>query len=324
MTASKTVLTFALSLVVVGSAAAPALAQDFPTRPIRIIVGFPPGGSNDLLARMLATKMSERIGKQVVVDNRAGASGIVASEITAASPPDGHTLMLVSVAHTANPALRKLKYDTEKSFDPVAKLGSGPAFLVVHPSVQATSVKELVDFIKANPGKLNMAHAGPGTYQHMASSQFLSMASLDALLVPFKGGGPALIDVLSGNSHILLVQHATVASHIKSGKLRLLAVSSEKRIDTHPELPTVSESGVPGYTSENWWGIVGPAGLPKAIVDKLIAEMHIAQDTPEFKDVLEREGARAVKTSAAEFGRFLSAEIAKWAKVVKDGNITVD
>ncbi len=315
--ASRMVATLLLLL----ATAAGAFAQDFPTRPIRMVVGFPPGGSNDLLARMLATKLSDRIGRQVVVDNRAGASGAIASEIVATAPADGHTLMLVSVAHTANPSLYKLKYDTEKAFMPIAQLGAGAAVLVIHSSVEAKSLKELVELARKNPGKLHMAHAGNGTYQHMASSQLLNMAGIDVTLVPFKGGGPAMVDVVGGHSQILLVSYVHAVSHLKSGKLRLLGISSANRLENLPDIPTISESGVPGYVSDNWWGVVGPAGIAKPIVDKLISEILAVQDLRDFQETLEREGARSVKLTGAAFGKKISDEIAKWAKVVKDGNI---
>lgn len=321
---SKPIVSRLLAAVAVVIATANgAAAQDFPTRPIRMVVGFPPGGSNDLLARMLATKLSDRIGRQVVVDNRSGASGVVASEIVAAAPADGHTLMVVSVAHTANPSLYKLKYDTEKVFTPIAQLGAGAAVLVIHPGVEAGSLKELLELVRKNPGRLHMAHAGNGTYQHMASSQLLSMAGADVTLVPFKGGGPAMVDVVGGHTQILLVSYVHVSSQIKSGKLRLLGISSSERLSSLPDIPTIVEGGVPGYASDNWWGVVGPAGIAKPIVDKLISEIVAVQDTREFQETLDREGARVVKLTGAAFGKHISDEIAKWAKVVKEGKINL-
>lgn len=298
-----------------------AVAQEFPSRPIRIVVGFAPGGSNDVIGRIVASKLTERLGKQVIVDNRPGASGVVASEIVAAAPPDGHTLMVVSIAHTANPSLFKLKYDTEKAFAPVAQLGAGSSVLVAHPSLPAASVKELIELARKMPGKLHMAFAGNGTYQHMASSSFLTMAGIDVVLVPFKGGGPALIDVVAGHSQLLIVSMIHVSSHIKAGKLKAFGVTSDKRNEHYPDLPTVAEAGLPGYESENWWGVVGPAGMPRPIVDKLAAEIAIVQDQRELRETLEKEGAWPIKRASAEFGKHLSAEIAKWAKVIKDGNI---
>ncbi len=304
--------------------AAGALAQEFPTRPLRLVVGFSPGGGNDSIGRVMAAKLGDRLGKQIVVDNRPGASGIVASELVAASAPDGHTLMVVSVAHTANPSLMKLKYDTEKSFTPIAQLAAGSSALVAHPGLGIGTVRELIGHARTNPGKLHFAFAGNGTYQHMASSEFLAMAGIEALLVPYKGGGPALIDVLAGHSHLLIVTLVNVATHVKAGKLRALATTGSKRLDNYPDLPTVSESGVPGYVSENWWGIVGPAGIPGPIVDKLATEIAAVQDIRELRETLEKEGAWPVKRSGAAFGTLISGEIAKWAKVVKQGNIKLN
>ena len=298
-----------------------ALAQDFPTRPIRMVVGFPPGGGNDLIGRIVATKLSERLGKQVLVDNRAGASGVVASEIVAASPPDGHTIMVVSVAHTANPSLYKLKYDTETAFTPIAMLGAGSTVLTVNPGVPATSVQELIDLARNSPGKLNLAPAGVGTYQHMASSMFVTMARIDVVQVPFKGGGPAIIDVVGGHTQLSIITLANATGHLKSGKLRALAIGSAKRLASYPDLPTIAEAGVPGYEADNWWGVVGPAGIPKPIVEKLAAEIAVVQAMSEVEETLAKEGAEPVERGAAEFAGYLSREMAKWSKVVKDGNI---
>ncbi len=296
-------------------------AADYPNRPVRIVVGFSAGGSNDLLARMVATKLSERLGKQFVVDNRPGAGGIVGSEVVANSPADGHTLMVMSIAHTANPFLYKLKYDTVKAFVPVAQLGTGVSVLAVNPTLPAKTVKELVAHAKANPGKLQMANAGIGTFQHMAASQLQTLAGIDVVQVPFKGGGPATIDVVAGHTHMAIFTVVQVSGHMKAGKLRALAVGSLKRTAAFPDLPTIDESGVKGYEADNWWGVVGPAGIPQPIVAKLASEIAAVQDLPDFKATLAREGAEPVKRGAAEFGKFLDREMAKWSKVIKDGNI---
>ena len=304
--------------------AAGAAAQDYPARAVRVIVGFPAGGANDLIGRMVATKLSERLGKQFVVDNRAGAGGIVGTDLAAAAQPDGYTLLVVSIAHTANPSLYKLKYDTEKAFTPIAQLGAGTSVLAVHPDVPAKSVRELLDHVRANPGKLNMAHSGIGTFQHMSSSMLLSMAKLDMVLVPFKGGGPATIDVVGGHTQLAIFSVVQVTGHIKSGRLRALGIGSTRRIDSHPDLPTIAEAGVPGYDADNWWGVVGPAGMPQAVVGKLIAEITAVQDTRELQETLDREGARVVKRTGGDFGQMISDEITKWAKVVKDGKIQLE
>ena len=298
--------------------------SDFPSRPIRMVIGFAPGGSNDLIGRMMATKLSERLGKQVVVDNRPGAGGIVASEIVAHAAPDGYTLMVVSIAHTANPFLYKLKYDTEKDFAAIAQLGTGTSVLAIHPGLPVNSVKELSAYAKANPGKLHMGHAGAGTFQHMASVQLLTMAGMDVVLVPYKGGGPVIIDLLAGHTQLSILTLVNTVGHRRSGKLKAIAVGSAQRVASAPDLSTIIEEGVAGYQAENWWGVVGPAGIPKPIVDKLAEEMAAVQDLPDFKLTLEREGAEPVKRGGDVFATFLASEMRKWAKVVKDGNVKME
>ena len=301
-----------------------ASAQDYPARPIRLVIPFPPGGSNDVVGRMVATKLSERLGKQIVVDNRAGAGGVVGTEIAAGAQPDGYTLLVVAISHAVNPWLYKLKYDAMKSFTPVAQLAAGASVLAVNPALPVKSVKDLIDHAKANPGKLNMAHAGVGSFQHLSSSLLLQLTKLDMVLVPFKGGSPAMIDVIGGHSHVVMGSLVQATGHISGGKLRALGVGSAKRLSGFPQWPTVAEAGVPGYDADNWWGIMGPAGLPKPIVDKLVAEIAAVQDQPEIKATFTREGAEIVKRTGADFAAFIQTELAKWEKVVKAGNIKAE
>lgn len=301
-----------------------ASAQDYPARPIRMIIPFPPGGSNDVVGRMVATKLGEKIGKQVIVDNRAGAGGVVGTEVAIAAPPDGYTLLVISLAHAVNPWLYKLKYDSLKSITPIALVGAGPNVLTVNPSLPVHSVKEFLDYAKANPGKLNMAHAGVGSFQHLGSSLFLVTTKLDIVQVPFKGGGPAMIDVIAGHSQVTMGSLVQTTPHIKSGKLRALGVGGLKRVAILPDLPPITEAGVPGYEAINWWGIVGPAGLPQAIVDKVRADVEAVQDTAELQTAFEREGAEVVKMGPAEFGKFIGVELGKWEKVVKEANIKAE
>ncbi len=301
-----------------------AAAQEYPVRPIRLVIPFPPGGSNDVVGRMVAIKLGEKIGKQMVVDNRGGAGGVVGTEAVAGAPPDGYTLLVISLAHAVNPWLYKLKYDPQKSFTPVALIGAGPNVLAVTPGLPVKSVKELIDYAKANPGKLNMAHAGIGSFQHLGSSLFLLMTKLDIVQVPFKGGGPAMIDVIAGHSQVTMGSLVQTTGHIKSGKLRALGVGGTKRVAILPDLPTVAEAGVPGYEATNWWGIVGPAGLPKAIVDKLQADITAVQDNPDLKAAFDKEGADIVKMGPADFTKFIGTELVKWEKVVKEANIKAE
>src|SRR5438128_1507162 len=248
---------------------AAAAAQDYPTKPVRLIIPFPPGGSNDVVGRLFATHMSERLGKQVVVDNRgAGAGGIVGTEVLAHSPHDGYTIGIISIAHAVNPWLYKLPYDPIKAFTPIAILGSGPAVLSVNPELPVKSVKDLLDLAKKEPGKLQYAHAGVGSFQHLAGELFKLTAKVDILALPFKGGGPAMIDVMGGHSKVLFSSLVQTSPHLRSGKLRGLGIASLKRNPVVPDLAPAAET-VPGYEAVNWWGIVAPAGTPAPIVAKL-------------------------------------------------------
>ncbi len=309
--------TFAVLLALATAAA----AQDYPTKPVRLIIPFPPGGSNDLVGRMVATQLGERLGKQVVVDNRGGAGGVIGTEVAANAAPDGYTLLVISLAYTVNPWLYKLKYDPINAFVPVAMLASGPNVLTVHPSVPVNSVAELIALAKQKPGDLNYASAGAGSFQHLGSELFKMMAGVDIVHVPFKGGGPAMIDVVGGHSQVLFSSLVQTMPHIRSGKLKALGVGSVKRAAVLPDVPTIAEAGVPGYTAANWWGIVAPAGTPQAIVDKLYAEITVVLSSPETQKQFSSEGAEVVQKSPAELKEHIAAELAKWQQVVADAKI---
>ena len=301
-----------------------AAAQDYPTKPVRLIIPFPPGGSNDVVGRLFATHLAEKLGKQVVVDNRgAGAGGIVGTEVLAHSPHDGYTIGIISLAHAVNPWLYKLPYDPIKAFTPVSILGSGPAVLSVNPDLPVKSVKELVDMAKKEPGKLQYAHAGVGSFQHLAGELFKLTAKVDILAVPFKGGGPAMIDVMGGHSKVLFSSLVQTSPHLRSGKLRGLGVAGAKRNPVVPDLPTVAET-VPGYEATNWWGIVAPAGTPAAVVARLHKALAEVQDSPELQKQFATEGADIIKMTSAEFGGFMVSEMNKWERVVKEGGIKAE
>src|SRR5262245_158333 len=304
--------------------ATPAAAQEYPTKPVRLVVPFPPGGSNDVVGRIVATQLGERLGKQVVVDNRGGAGGVLGTEAAANAAADGYTLLVISLAHAVNPGLYKLKYDPIKSFVPIAMLGSGVNVLCVHPSVAANTVQELIALARQKPGELNYASAGPGSFQHMGSELFRLMAGVDIVHVPFKGGGPAMIDVVGGHTQILLSSLIQTMPHIRSGKLRALGTGGAKRSPILPDVPTIAEAGVPGYEMANWWGIVAPAGAPPGIVDKLAKEIGLVLSSPETQKVFSTEGAEVAQKTGAEFGRFIEAELAKWQRVVKEAKIKAD
>jgi len=320
----KTGLSLLTALAALLMLAGSAAAQDYPTKPVRLIIPFPPGGSNDVVGRMIATQLGERLGKQVVVDNRGGAGGVLGTEVAAGAAPDGYTILVVSLAYTVNPWLYKLKYDPLKSFVPVAMLASGANVLTVHPSVPVNSLEELIALAKQKPGELNYASAGAGSFQHLGSELFKLMAGVDIVHVPFKGGGPAMIDVVGGHSQVLVSSLVQTGAHIRSGKLKALGVGSAKRSALFPDIPTIAEAGVPGYEMANWWGIVAPTGTPQPIVDKLAKEIGVVLSSPETQKHFASEGAEVVQKTPAEFAAFIEAELAKWQRVVSEAKIKAE
>ncbi len=301
-----------------------AAAQDYPAKPLRLIIPFAPGGSVDIVARLAAQKLGDRLGKQVVAENRSGAGAVLGTELAIAAPPDGHTLLLVSLAHAVNPHIYKLNYDTAKALSFVASLGNGASVLTVHPSVPANSVQELIALAKSKPGTLHFAHAGVGSFTHTASVLFSMMAGIDTTMIPFKGGGPAMIDVLGGHSQLLMNSYLASLQHVRAGKLRALGVSDTRRSDLLPGVPTIAESGVPGYQAANWWGIAVPAGTPQPIVERLNKEINAILTSDEVKKMFDDQGAVPVPMSVPEFVKFYDDELAKWGKVVKAANIKLN
>lgn len=312
----------AVGLATVGALAAlPANAQGYPLRPVRLIVPFPPGGSNDIVGRVIGQHLSERIGKPVVVDNRGGAGGTIGTEIAVRAQPDGYTLLIISVAYSYNPSIYKLPYDPVKAIAPVSMLGSGPNVLVVNPSVPVKSVKDLIALAKAKPGQLNYATAGIGSFQHLSSELFRIMSGVDIVHIPYKGGGPAMLAVMSGQAQMSIGSLIQTIPHIRSGKFRTLAVGSAKRNPALPDAPTIAEAGVPGYEASNWWGIVAPAGVSPAIVKRLSTEVATILSTPEIQKWFVNDGAEAVIKSPDEFRAWIVSEMGKWGKVVKQAGI---
>jgi tripartite-type tricarboxylate transporter receptor subunit TctC len=301
-----------------------AAAQDYPVKPVRLIIPFPPGGSNDVVGRMIATHLGEHLGKQVIVDNRSGAGGVIGTEIGANAAPDGYTLAIISIAHAVNPWLYKLNYDPLKSFTPIGVLASGPNVLAINPALPVNSVKELVALAKQKPGELQYASAGVGSFQHLGGELFKLEAGVDMLHVPFKGGGPAMIDVMGGHTKLVFSSLVQTTPHIKSGKLKPLGTGGLKRNPVLPDVPTIAEAGVPGYEAVNWWGIVAPAGTPQAIIDKLHKDIAAVQASPEVQKQFSSEGAEIVQMSPAEFGTFMEREMKKWERVVKEGKIKAE
>ena len=293
----------------------------YPTRAIRLIIPFPPGGSNDVVGRVLATQLGERLGRPVVVDNRGGAGGLIGTELASKAEPDGYTLLFISTAFAAGGSLYKLPYDPLKSFVPVALIAAGPNVLAVSPNLPVNSVRELIALAQAKPGALNMASAGVGSFQHLGSELFRSMAGIEVVIVQYKGGGPAMVDVMAGNTQIILGALVQTLPQIRAGRLKALGVGGRKRSPTLPEVPTISEAGVTGYEAINWWGIIAPAGTPQAIVARLHREIRLIQQSPELQKRFQAEAVEAVAMEPAEFGRFIETEIVKWARVIKEGGI---
>jgi tripartite-type tricarboxylate transporter receptor subunit TctC len=297
-------------------------AAEYPDHPVRLIIPFPPGGSNDVVGRLVAKQLSVKLGAQVFVDNRGGAGGVLGTEAAAVAPPDGYTLLIISLAHAVNPSLYpKLTYDPIKSFAPISILATGPNVLVVNPELPVKDVKELLALARQKPGELDYASAGVGSFQHLGGELFKLTAGVNLQHVPYKGGGPAMQDVIAGHVKVMFSSLVQTTPFIKSGALRALGTGGAKRNPVLPDVPTIAEAGVPGYVSDNWWGIMAPAGTPQPIVDKVYAAAQEALKAPELQEAFAREGAASVTMSTAEFQKYIENEIAKWARVVKEGNI---
>jgi tripartite-type tricarboxylate transporter receptor subunit TctC len=301
-----------------------AAQADYPTRPVRLIIPFPPGGSNDVVGRVIAQHLGDVLGKQVIVDNRGGAGGVVGTEQAAHAAPDGYTLLGISLAHAVNPWLYKLPYDPIKAFAPIGIMGKGPVVLSVNPTLPVHSVKELIAMAKQKPGDLQYASAGVGSFQHLSAELFKLTAAVDLLHIPFKGGGPAMVDVMGGHTKVMFSSLVQTTPNIKSGKLRALGVGGTERSKVLPDIPTIAEAGVPSYESVNWWGIVAPAGTPAPIIEKLHAALSKAQDNPEAQKYFDNEGAVIVRMSTEEFGKYMVSEMNKWEQVVKKGGIKAE
>jgi tripartite-type tricarboxylate transporter receptor subunit TctC len=317
---SKLSRTLAAALVLLALSPC-AFADDYPNRPVRLIIPFPPGGSNDVVGRLVAQQLSVKLGQQVYVDNRGGAGGTLGTEACATAAPDGYTICVISIAHAVNPALYTLKYDPVKSFTPISIFATGPNVLVVNPTSPVKSVKDLLELAKQKPGELNYASAGVGSFQHLGAELFKLQAHVNLTHVPYKGGGPAMQDVVAGHVKIMFSSLIQTTPFIKSGQLLALGTGGSKRSPVLPDVPTIAEAGVPGYTAENWWGLAAPANLPKPIVDRLYAATQAALKSPELTAAFDREGAVAVEMSSDQFGDYIKSEIAKWGHVVKEGNI---
>src|SRR5262245_27423843 len=302
-----------------------APAQDYPRKPVRMIIPYPPGGPTDILGRIVAQNLTEKLGQQVVVENKPGASGMIGADLVAKAPPDGYTLLANASIHVINPSLYKNpSYDAIKDFTPVSLIAEVPLVLVVAPELPVKSVKDLIALAKSSSGKLNFASSGNAAAPHLAGEAFKIATGVDMQHVPYKGSGPALTDLMGGQVQLMFDSLPSSISHVKSGKLRAIAVTTAKRSSALPSVPTIAESGVPGFDISTWYGIWAPAGTPKEIVGKLSGEIAKIVKVPDVRERLAGLGAEPVGNSPDEFAAYCRSELAKWAKIVKASGATVD
>ena len=317
----------ALALSALALGAAPVSAQQYPDKPIKLIVPFPPGGATDVIGRVMAQRLSTALGQSVVVDNRAGASGNIGAEAVAKATPDGYTLLLGAVtSHSINQTLEKasIRYNFEKDLIPVAIVGSVPLVFVVHPSVPAKTLKELIAYAKSKPGELNFASSGAGAPQRLAAEMFKRSAGVDMVHIPYKGSGPAMTDLIGGQVLTMVETVPAALQHIKAGKLRALAVTTPQRISMLPDVPTAGEAGMPGFEVSSLFGILAPVGTPRPIVVRLNAEITKLLAMPEVREQLLAQGASSVITTPEQASARVHQEVEMWAKVIKEANVKPD
>ncbi len=301
-----------------------AFAQAYPAKPVRIIVPFAPGGGSDLAGRLVAAKLTERMGAQFIVENRPGAGSNLGAELAVKAPADGYTLLLISASYTVNPSVYKLSFDPMNDITPIIQISGGPYVIAVHPSVRANTLAELVQLAKKEPEKLAYGSSGNGSIMHVASEYFLDSAKIKVLHIPYKGTGPAVADTIGGQVQLVFGAVPVTLPHVKAGRLRALAVTTDKRIAAAPDLPTVAESGYPGYEVTNWHGLVGPKGLPRDIVERLNREIGQVVLGEDMKKNLAADGLEPAGGSPARFGEILKNEMARWGKVVQQAKIRID
>src|SRR5688572_21598116 len=301
-----------------------AAAQQYPSKPVRIIVPFAPGGGSDFTARLMAQKLTERYGQSFIVENRAGAGGNLGAELAVKSPPDGYTLLLISASYTVNPSVYKLSFDPINDITPVIQISGGPYVVAVHPSVPANTLAEFVALVKKQPDKYAYGSSGNGSIMHVASEYFLDAAKIKVLHIPYKGTGPAVQDTIGGQVQLVFGAVPVTLPHVRAGRLRALAVTTNKRIAAAPDLPTVEEVGYPGYEVTNWHGLVAPKGLPRDIVERLNREIGEVVKSEEMKKNLTAEGLEPAGGSPERFAQILKSEMTRWAKVVQQAGIKID
>lgn len=322
---SRTRMNLGVALAAAYSVAVPAHAQNYPIKPIRLIIPFAPGGGTDLTARAIAMKLTEAWGQTVVPDNRAGANGTIAVDIATKSPPDGYTLTMISSSHSVNSSLYKsLPYDLVRDLAPITQATSQPYALVIHPSVQAKSVKELIALAKAKPDTMTYGSSGLGGLSHLSGALFSSLAGIKLIHVPYKGGNPALNDVVGGQIQMLFSTLLQADTQLKAGRVRALAVTTKKRSTAAPELPTMQEAGVAGYEVAGWYGVLAPAKTPRPIIDKLNTEIVRILHSPDVQNRLAADGSEAVGSTPEQFGNHIKSEVAKWGKVIREAGIKAE
>jgi tripartite-type tricarboxylate transporter receptor subunit TctC len=323
MMQSRLLVQLLCTFMLLGGCSTAAVAQTYPSGPIRIIVPFPPGGGTDILARSIAQKLGEAWGQTVIVDNRGGANGTIGTAVAAKAAPDGHTALMVPSGFAVNPSIYKnLPFDTVKDLAPVTQLASSPLVLVVHPSFPTRSVKELIALVKARPGEINYGSSGNGSPPHIATELFKLMTGTKIAHISYKGAGPAAVDLIAGHIPMYFMNALSATPHIKQGRLRPLGVTSDKRHPGLPDVPTIAEAGVPGYAMTNWYGMLVPAGTPRASLMKLHAEVVRILNLPELRERLASEGAAVVAGTPEQFAAFLKNEIATTAKIVQASGMT--
>jgi tripartite-type tricarboxylate transporter receptor subunit TctC len=320
----QALLAAALSAAALLVAPAQAFAQAWPSKSITIIVPFAPGGGSDFIGRFIAQRLSTALGQPVIVDNRPGAGGLLGIEVATKAKPDGYTLALIATSYTISPALYKLSFDPVTDITPIIQISQGPMLLVANPNVPAKTTKELIEYAKNKPGGLNFASAGQGSITHLAGELFAAKAGLKMTHVPYKGTGPALTDTISGTADIFFTSTATALQHVNAGKLRAIAVTTTKRLPALPDVPTIAESGVPGYEAVLWHGLVGPKGVPKEIVERINSEVSRALQLKETGEKLQSDGVAAAGGSAQQFAQQIKKDIEVWGKVVKDAGVTAE
>ena len=314
----------ALLCALLASLSLPGQAQQYPSKPVRIIVPFAPGGGSDFIARFMAQRLTETLGSQVIVENKPGAGGVLGIELGVKSPADGYTLTLIASSYTVNPSIYKLNFDPVTDITPIIQLSQGPLLVVVSPGVPVKTIKDLIALAKSKPGEVTFASSGQGSVIHLATELFDSMAKIKMNHIPYKGTGPALTDTLAGQTNVFFSSTANAMPHVKAGKLRAVAVTTAKRIPALPDVPTVAESGVPGYDVVLWHGLIGPKGLPRAVVDRVNGEVTKSLKLKETAEQLQNDGVAPAGGTPEQFAAQIKKEIGVWKKVAADAGVKAE